>query len=337
VAIFKREKSILIGVTPATRPVYINGNDYIFQLGGSARVGYFPVPKFGIIAEYSKYALVGNVIDNRHVSTALLAGRYYWNGVRTGTYTDLGYMISDSRILKSTQGNVNIFPSHYISFAGGLSINMAPNLYFDLSYHGAISLNGQDTKSYFDRHLGIDYIFNSKYKDIPRLKRTKDDTPEFGGKRRFQLATGFFYFPFPEADFGEKYNELLWTSKFGYYLNKSFTVGLTTGFIYAQPKIQNDRLFYFIGPYVNYKLLPQSRISPYLETGYNYSNHSIPEVGLPRNSITHFFNIGGGFNFKIKNDFYLDAGLVLQNCVGGSQKCEGGASIFRLGIEYVVR
>jgi hypothetical protein len=338
IAVFKRANSFLVGLSSATRPAYFDSdNNYVFQVGGSARIGYFPQPKIAIIGEYSKYGLVGNIINDKYISTARVVGRYYWNGIRSGTYTDLGYLLSDSRIFKSDGNSVNVFPSHYLTLTGGLSIKIIKNLYVDLSYHAAISLNGKDTKSYFDRHIGIDYIFNNKYADIPTRKRSKLKESEDLGKRKFQIATGIFFFPFSESSFGERYNEFLSTSKFGYYLTKNITFGLMTGLIYAKPETKDARFFYFVGPYLNYKIIPHEKISMYLETGYNYSNHSIPEEGLPRNSTTHYLNYGCGINYKINNDFYIDAGLVLQGCVGGTEKCEGGASILRLGTEFVIR
>lgn len=340
IAIFKRPNSFLIGLSSGTRPAYFDSdNNYIFQLGGSARIGYFPISRLAVIAEYSKYALVGNIINTRTAFNSRIVGRYYWQGVRSGVYTDLGYMISDSRIYKGDSINTTKFPSHYLDVVGGFSIKISKNLYFDFSQHVNISLNGKNTKTLlgFDTHIGVDYIFNNKYADIPKRKRVKMGESEDLGKRKFQVATGVFFFPFTEDDFGERYNELLWTSKFGYYLTKNITFGLTTGLIYGKPKIQDDRFFYFVGPYINYKIIPHEKISMYLETGYNYSNHSIPEVGLPRNSTTHYLNYGCGVNYKINNDLYIDAGIVLQGCVGGTKKCEGGGAIWRLGTEFVIR
>jgi hypothetical protein len=339
IAVFKRANSFLLGLSPATRPVFVDtyNNNYIFQLGGSARIGYFPISRLAIIAEYSKYALISNVIDKQDAFTMRFAGRYYWRGTRSGVYTDLGYMVSDSRVFKGDSTNTKKFPSHYLALAGGFSIKINKNLYFDLSQHATISLNGSNTVSSFGTRIGFDYIFNNKYKDIPKRKRVKTKEEE-GSDRKFQIATGAFIFPFPEdSGFGERYNEYLWTSKFGYYVTQHFTVGLISGLILGQPKVQDNRFFYFAGPYLNYKIFSKEKVSVYLETGYNYSNHTISEVGLPRNSPVQYLNLGGGLNYRFNSDVYLDAGVVLQSCIGGGQKCEGDASIFRLGVEFVIR
>jgi hypothetical protein len=340
IAIFKRENSFLLGLSPATRPVYIDSyNNYIFQWGGAVRFGYFPIPKLAIIGEFGKYALTSNIIENQDAFNLSVVGRYYFSGVRSGCYANLGYLVSDYRFPKNGIGTVKIFPSHYVAVGGGLSIKLRKNLYLDLSLRSVISLNGKNTESYLDKSFdfGIDYIFNSKYADIPKLKRETPAEITKLGKRKFQVSTGIFYFPFPESDVSEAFNEFLWTSKFGYYLTRNVTMGLTTGFIYNKPAIENDRFFYFVGPYINYKIAPHEKLSLYFETGYNYSNHSIPDVGVPQSSIVHYFNIGGGINYRINSDFYLDAGLVLQNCVGGEKKCEGGGAIWRIGTEFVIR
>ncbi len=340
IAVFKRVNSFLLGLLPTISPAYIDSyGDYVLQYGGSIRFGYFPIPKLAIIGEFGKYALISNIIENQDAFNLSVVGRYYLSGVKSGTYLSLGYLASDYRIPKDGIKSVKIFPSHYIALGGGLSIKLNKNLYLDLSLNSAISLNGKETESNFDKSfdIGIDYIFNTKYADIPRRKREKLSEVAQMDKRKFQAAVGAFYFPFPEDDISEAFKEFLLTSKFGYYLTRNITAGLITGFIYNKPAIQNDRFFYFVGPYVNYKIIPHERLSMYIETGYNYSNHSIPDVGVPRSSIVHYFNIGGGINYRINSDLYLDAGLVLQNCVGGAQKCEGGAAIWRIGTEFVIR
>ena len=339
IPIFKRKNSFLVGLSPQTRPIFFDSdNNYIFQWGGSVRVGYFPMPKLAFIAEYGRYALTGNIIERQDAFNASLLCRYYWQGKRSGVYTDLGYLVGDYRFTKSSFKPLKIFPSHYLSIGGGVSLKLKKNLYLDLSLHSSVSLNGKNTESHFDKSIdfGIDYIFNNRYADIPTRKRKKNQESDFG-KRKFQIATGVFLFPFDESEFGEGYYEFLSTSKFGYYLNRNITFGLMTGLIYAKPETKDARFFYFVGPYLNYKIIPHEKISGYLETGYNYSNHSIREVGLPKNATTHYINYGGGINFKINNDFYIDLGLVLQGCVGGTEKCEGGASILRLGTEFVIR
>jgi hypothetical protein len=157
-------------------------------------------------------------------------------------------------------------------------------------------------------------------------------------KKNYQLATGFFVFPFPASDFGVKYNEFLWNSRAGFYLNKNFVVGLMTNFAYAKPENQPHRFFYAVGPHLNYRIVDNSGdFCLYFETGYNFSNHHIPDEGLPRSLPTHYVNYGGGINIKLKKDVYLDAAVVLQDCVGNSKKCGGSSSIFRVGIETVIR
>jgi hypothetical protein len=341
ISVYKRKNSFLLGLTSSNGPLFVHSDGYyILTFGGAARLGYFPAPRFAVLAQYHKYSWVSNIIDARSLSGGRISGRYYWKGFQSGIYSELGYMLNNKRFpseITKVTNEIND-PSHYLTIGSGVSLKFARNFYLNMYWQGAISLNGKGTRSLYDRSIfSVDYIFNSDYKDKPMLKSKKSKDVELGGKRKFQLATGGFIFPFRKEDFGERYNEYLWTSKAGYYFNKSITGGLMTGLILGQPEVTKNRFFYFAGPYLNVKMFPTLPVVLYLETGYNYSNLSIPEVGLPRNSTTHYVNAGGGLNYKIGRDLYIDAALVLQNCVGGTQKCEGGSSIIRFGLEYIIR
>ena len=341
-ALFKRPHTSLLEISPLLG-VFINSDGkYALSLGFNTRVGYFFKPKTAVLAEFTTATNKSNFVSliKSYSSFGISLRQYLGKTTRNGFYVQLGYDIANARISKSNGQVEKNFPSQLISGGLGMSLRLKPNWYLNYTAAYNYSLDGLSFRS---RNVGLTYLFNSKYKDYPKiqrdlalLKRQKDSASYKG---QFQIANDFFIFPFSESDFGEKYTAYQWSNRIGYFVTPSISVGLSSGLEFGQPRISENRLFYWTGPYANLRVLKRTKTPVYFELGYAYSNMSIREVGLPQNSITHYMNTGAGMNVRLRENTYLDFGIVLMNYMGGEVKCKdcGGSSIFRIGIENFIR
>ena len=341
-ALFKRKQTGLVEISPVLGYIFTPDERFAISGGVSLRGGYFFRPKTAVIVDFLTVASKSNFISvvESYNSFGVSLRQYLGKTQRNGFYAQLGYTIADARISKTTARAEKNFPSQLINGALGMSLRLKPNWYLNYTAAYNYSIDGLSFRS---RNIGLTYLFNSKYKDYPKiqrdlalLKRQKDSASYKG---QFQIANDFFIFPFPESDFGEKYTAYQWSNRIGYFVTPSISVGLSSGLEFGQPRISENRLFYWTGPYANLRVLKRTKTPVYFELGYAYSNMSIREVGLPQNSITHYLNTGAGMNVRLRENTYLDLGIVLMNYMGGEVKCKdcGGSSIFRIGIENFIR
>jgi hypothetical protein len=341
-ALFKRKNTGLVELNPLVGVIIGPDGEYAVALGINTRFGYFLQSKTAIMLDFTTTTNSSNFISVLKSSTnfGLAIRQYFGTSKRSGFYTQLGYNMADSRISKINGQAERYFPSPLIIGNLGMSFRGSPNWYANYSVGYNYSINGV---SYLSNNIGITYLFNSKYKDYPKIQKDtvvrKVKKDSIICKGLFQVANDFFVFPFSKDNFGERYILYEWNSRIGYFVGDYLSLGISGGLYYGQPSFSESKLFYTIGPYANFRVLQGSKSPLYLEAGYSYSNLSIPEKGLPQSSITHYLNVGGGLNIKLKENVYFDLGLVLMNYVGGEVKCEGcgGASIIRVGIEAFIR
>ena len=341
-ALFKRKNTSSVELNPLLGVIIGPDGQYAVALGINARLGYFFRPKTAILLDFSTVRGNSNFIPVLESSTnfGLALRQYLGKSKRSGFYGQLGYNLADSRISKNSKQPERHFPTPLIIGNLGMSFRGSPNWYanYSLGYNYPI-----DGVPYMSNSIGITYLFNKKYKDYPKikkdmvLKKIKGDSIICKGV--FQVANDFFVFPFSKDAFGERYTLYEWNSRIGYFVGDYLSLGISGGLYYGQPSVSSSKLFYIIGPYANFRVLQGSKTPLYLEAGYSYSNMSIPEVGLPQSSITHYLNVGGGMNIKLKENVYFDLGLVLMNYVGGEVSCKGcgGSSIIRIGVETFIR
>ena len=341
-ALFKRKNTGLVELNPLLGVIIGPDGEYAVALGMNTRVGYFFRPKTALLLDFSTTTNKSNFIPLLKSSTnfGLALRQYFGKSKRSGFYGQLGYNLADSRLSKTSKQPERHFPSPLISGNLGVYFKGSPNWYANYSVGYNYAINGV---SYQSNSIGIAYLFNTKYKDYPRIQRDtivkKIKRDSIICKGLFQVANDLFVFPFSKDNFGEPYTLYEWNSRIGYFVGDYLSLGISGGLYYGQPSVSSSKLFYIIGPYANFRVLQGSKMPLYLEAGYSYSNMSIPEAGLPQSSVTHYLNVGGGINFKLKENVYFDLGLVLMNYVGGEVKCKGcGApSIIRIGIENFIR
>ena len=340
-ALFKRSNIGLIELNPIVGAIIGPDGEYALSLGVTARFGYFLRSQTAVLLDFSTVSSRSNTIAILKSSTnfGLALRQYLGKSKRNGFYTQLGYNLTDYRLSKINGQPERHFPSSLITGNLGMSLRLKPNWYLNYSVGYNYSTEGA---SYLSNNIGISYLFNNKYKDYPKIQRDtasiKRQRDSLSCKGQFQVSNDFFVFPFGE-EFGEHYTLYEWNSRIGYFIGKSLSVGIMGGLFYGQPRYSDSKLFYVIGPYANFRILKKTKAPLYFELGYAYSNLSIQDIGLPKSLASHYLNTGVGMNIRLKENTYLDLGIVRMSYLGAVVKCKecGGAAIWRIGIETLIK
>jgi hypothetical protein len=301
----------------------------------SLRLYYNALKNTTLGLDYSQQLLWGSGIEG--VKRLFYTGpyiRYDFFKRRTTFYGQLGYKISDAAW---QDANVyKIFPTHYSTFGLGLKAKLYPNTYFNYSQNLYVNLAHPEKASrLIDKQVGLEFYFNRKQKDVPIY--VPDNKKDRSGKFVFGISAAFM--PFDTYDFEGGYNLTECTQRLGFYQSNFMNFGLFTGLAVGNSGLPNTpaQNFYYVGPYVNFKLFALRKFNYIMEFSYLSSNFTSIDGLLPIPPVkgySEYFVTSTGFAYRINNNLSMELLVNRGTCIRSPYDCKGGGiGGYRLGIE----
>lgn len=145
------------------------------------------------------------------------------------------------------------------------------------------------------------------------------------------------FIPYPHEGYGEPYNLLMLNGKFGFNLNRTFSIGMLSLTNIEMTRSKGTRLFPGFGPYIQGTFFSDKPYTLNIHTGALFSDYFLPEEGLPHRSFVAYAPIGLGFSRKLPKlakGLSLDMSFALCTTVAGKEPLEGNISYFGLGARY---
>ena len=298
------------------------------------KVGYNPVNRITVGLEYTHQFIWGtNLSKLLHYNYGSAFTRYDVWRRKNAFYIEANYMVSDVAWLATGWEERN--PTTYAGIGWGIKAKMYSNIYFTYSQNFNFPLDKGEHSMLNDRRFGIAYCFNPKINDTPLSvsNNAKDRT----GKMIFGFSGAFI--PGDEYDFYGGYNSYESTFRLGYYQSSFLNFGLYGRFLIGDSGIPNypTDLFYFTGPYVNFKLNALKRWNYFIELSYLTSNFTLLDGGAtldpPQKGRATYFSSTFGPSYRINDNFSIEFGANISSVIRSNTGGFYGAGGYRLGIE----
>jgi hypothetical protein len=263
-----------------------------------------------------------------------LFARYFFLGRHSGIYVEAGPSFATTRLRKQldTFDYGGIYPYFKMSLGGMMKINNG--LYANINYCFALSLQ----KGYRYRsglNIGLAYYFNRSYSELQKPYKQKPVREE-GSPYYASLGLGFY--PLPADDgYGEPYNLFMLNAKFGFNLNRTFSVGMLSLTNIGIARSEGGKVFPGMGPFIQGTFFSDKPYTFNVHTGILFSDFFLPEEGLPYRSFVTYVPIGLGFSKKLlqlDKDLSLDLSFALCTAVAGKKTPEGNISYYGVGLRY---
>jgi hypothetical protein len=145
--------------------------------------------------------------------------------------------------------------------------------------------------------------------------------------------------PFDTYDFEGGYNLTECTQRLGFYQSNFMNFGLFTGLAVGNSGLPNTpaQNFYYVGPYVNFKLFALRKFNYIMEFSYLSSNFTSIDGLLPIPPVkgySEYFVTSTGFAYRINNNLSMELLVNRGTCIRSPYDCKGGGiGGYRLGIE----